>query len=723
MRINLFKRFKLKAIASALLMLSMLLMPVKGVLALDAPLQSLDINGVRIYTTVGGYNAGHGISGVTFDDVSKVLTLTNATLERIHASGDLDILLVGTNTVTATTDSSALLAMGGDITITGDSADLTISALDSASPAISIGDGGRLTIGDVGTVITVTVSQGFLVNCDDIYIVDGNTFNTPGGGDPPPPPATPTIISIGDTVVIDETADPQVLSNSGTGWTIEQNPYSGYQLDIDASLSPSIPHITFTGNGSMGIYPYNGDVTIQSNASGPYYESISIEGTILFGMGPDVGDLYLQGGIIAGGSIIGGDGDVFIGSELSKSWIGAIASDLILSFGSMTIHAESVGLSGVPTMPDPINLEVVVQQNAVLTVVSDDNGATNTASILVLGGGKVDITALNVGSFTPQAGYWAWTEFTGTDMENLDPFVVDCVEGTDLLNKYILTTGEGSFVLESTAKALFQLGFNYDDSDDSRVVNGTVNVIAANGFKFVSGGYYDFSIEEGTEVTIELVPNYGYQYVSGGINGVPTSPEPGRASYTFIMPANHVHISAIFEQNPDIIDLETSKISAASITMPVGEINGNAELLIDEASEFDTTGFVAAAGDFEVGSYLNLSLNELIYKGSTTDAWRTGITDLNSDSSVTLSLGDDLKGHAEYKVIRHHNGTITELDATYDPATGTLSFDTDGFSIYALAYNDPENPNTYDGVLGSVALGVSSLMGLIGIGFVTRKKK
>lgn len=563
------------------------------------------------------------------------------------------------------------------------------------------------------------------MNCEDTYIVDGNTYNVPAGGGPgDPPPGAPVTISIGDIVVIDETADPQVLSNSGLGWTIEQNPYSGYQLDIDASVSPTIPHISYTGNGSMGIYPFNGDVTIQSNPSGPLYESISIEGTVLFGMGPDVGDLYLEGGIIAGDGVMGGDGDVFIGSPTVKPDLGVLANELNLSFGNMTIYAGVTGIAGYgDLLPDPTYLSVTAQQNATLTVISDDNGATNTSSILVLGGGKVDITAFNVGTFTPRAGYWAWTEFTGTDMENLDPIVVDCVEGTDATNKYIMTTSEGTFSLESTAKALYQLGFNYDDSDDSRVVNGTVNVIAANGYKFVSGGFYDFSIEEGTEVTIELMPNYGYQYVSGGINGVPTSPEAGKASYTFIMPANHVHISAIFEKTNDVIDLETDKIKAASITMPAGELNGNAELLIDEASEFDTTGFVAAAGGFEIGSYLDLSLNELIYKGSTTDAWRTSLTDLNSDSSIILALGDELKGHAEYKVIRHHNGAIEELDAVYDAATGTLSFDTDGFSIYALAYSDPENPNTYDGVLGSVALGLSSLMGLVGIGFVTRKKK
>lgn len=62
-------------------------------LALDAPLQSIDINGTNVYNVFDGYNEGHGISGVSFDEESKVLILTNTVLQRIHASGDLDINL------------------------------------------------------------------------------------------------------------------------------------------------------------------------------------------------------------------------------------------------------------------------------------------------------------------------------------------------------------------------------------------------------------------------------------------------------------------------------------------------------------------------------------------------------------------------------------------------------------------------------------------------------
>lgn len=84
-----------------------------------------------------------------------------------------------------------------------------------------------------------------------------------------------------------------------------------------------------------------------------------------------------------------------------------------------------------------------------------------------------------------------------------------------------------------------------------------------------------------------------------------------------------------------------------------------------------------------------------------------------------------MKGHAEYKILRDHNGTIEEITATYDPATGTLSFTTDAYSIYALAFNDPENPNTYDPMGSYLALGAVSMIGLVGSGVAsgkTRKK-
>ena len=84
-------RFRSKSIISMLLTLIMIFIPIQTVSALDAPIQSLSINGTTIYTTGGGYNEAHGISGVTFNTDTKILTLTDTNLESISSSGDLDI--------------------------------------------------------------------------------------------------------------------------------------------------------------------------------------------------------------------------------------------------------------------------------------------------------------------------------------------------------------------------------------------------------------------------------------------------------------------------------------------------------------------------------------------------------------------------------------------------------------------------------------------------------
>lgn len=718
------KLARFRVFLSFLLLFSFLFAPLTPLFALDAPIQSLDVNGVNIFNTEGGYNAGHGITGISYHVDTHTLTMNNANVERISSSGDLDINIVGTNTITATTDSSALLAMGGDITITGDAATLTITALASNHPAITIGAGGRLTIGATGTAITVTVSQGILMNCEDTFIVEGNTFNTPiSEGPGGPPPGEPLQLAIGSITVIDETSDPQITSASGEGWSIEYSQYGGYQIDIDATVTPTLGHISGSGDGVISINALGGDVTINHNLGFSVYFDGNVE--VLFGLG-DVGNVYLSGGIFTEGMVIGGDGDVFIGTPEVLSQFGIGAKNVSLNYGNLTINTTGTALSyfNLLTPAEGEGMEIQSRQGANLIVQSSNNATERVNSATVFGGGLIDLTYMNqLGVFTPQSGYWEWAEFTGTEMENTEPTIVTCEAGTDETNRYSLTLTPTNFLLQSTSKVLHQLGFNYDDSDDSRVENGTVNVIAANGYKFVSGGFYDFTIEEGTEVTIELLPNYGYQYVSGGINGIPTFPDEGKASYTFTMPANHVHISAIFEKTSDIVNIDTTKVAGASFTMPANEINGNAELLVDDATVANQDAYNTALGGFKAGSYLDLSLNEVIYKGTSEDAWRTNITQLEQDTSVTLTLGNDLKGHAEYKIIRNHEGVIEKLDAVYDPSTGTITFNTDAYSTYVIAYNDPVNPKTFDGIVGSFALGLSSIIGLCGVQLYRKNRK
>ena len=59
------------------------------------------------------------------------------------------------------------------------------------------------------------------------------------------------------------------------------------------------------------------------------------------------------------------------------------------------------------------------------------------------------------------------------------------------------------------------------------------------------------------------------------------------------------------------------------------------------------------------------------------------------------------KGNREYAVIRRHmntaGGVVTELlPVTYNPSAGTLTFDTDQFSAYAIVYKEVNTGSTSD---------------------------
>lgn len=699
---------------SLMLISSYLFLPLSSIIALDAPIQSLDVNGVNIFNQGSGYNSSHGIEGISYDVDTHTLTMNNAAIERISSSGDLDINLVGTNSISAVTDSSALLAMGGDLTITGDLASLTISALAPNQPAITIGAGGRLTVGAAGTSITVTVMQGILMNCEDTFIVDGNTLSLPTPDGPGEPPlGNPLQIFVDGFLAIDEGSDPQVTSASGLGWSIEQGFMGIYQMNVDSGTS--VGYITGSGDGALSISSTDGSFTILENEDS---RSINMAGNVFILLGTEEGNINLVGGIYTEGEVLVRDGmNVSIGSLEVPSLSGISSSGVYVGTSDLSIYTSGTALQYFNETPlEGVGMIVESGQGHSLTVFSSNIATANVSIVRVSGGGTIDLSYnSSLGNFTPEASHWPWTDMTGTEEENPLPIIVPCEEGTDFINKYVMTSNEGNFLLESTAGTLYQLGWNIPDAPDSIVTNGTVRVIAANGYRFTSGGYTDYSIEAGSEVTIELLPDYGYQYVSGGLNGNQTAPDAGKASYTFTMPEGHLHLSAIFERSSDIVKLETNILKSASLVMPSDEINGNAELVIDEATGVQEEKFVNVAGGYEVDTFLDISLNEVIYKGSTDEVWRTNLTELEDNSAVTLSLSDELKGHAEYKVLRDHEGVVEVLDAVYNPSTGTLTFDTDSFSTYAIAFNDEANPNTYDNISIFVIIGLVSMLGISGI--------
>lgn len=80
------------------------------------------------------------------------------------------------------------------------------------------------------------------------------------------------------------------------------------------------------------------------------------------------------------------------------------------------------------------------------------------------------------------------------------------------------------------------------------------------------------------------------------------------------------------------------------------------------------------------------------------------LTELNEPVELTVVVPESLKtqkGNREYAVIRRHmntaGGVVTELlPVTYNPSAGTLTFDTDQFSAYAIVYKEVNTGSTSD---------------------------
>lgn len=93
-------------------------------------------------------------------------------------------------------------------------------------------------------------------------------------------------------------------------------------------------------------------------------------------------------------------------------------------------------------------------------------------------------------------------------------------------------------------------------------------------------------------------------------------------------------------------------------------------------------------GNNAIGQYLNLNLTLKILGRADRQ-----ITDLSAPMYIAITIPQNLVNHDSsiertYRIVRIHDGVATLIDGTYDAATNQFTFATDGFSTYALVYED-----------------------------------
>ena len=123
-------------------------------------------------------------------------------------------------------------------------------------------------------------------------------------------------------------------------------------------------------------------------------------------------------------------------------------------------------------------------------------------------------------------------------------------------------------------------------------------------------------------------------------------------------------------------------------------------LTVKEANVPDEvkTAMAQAAKDYTIGQYFDISLFKyMTVNGKQQDGAALHTTKNALPISVVVPdalVNTDSTVNRTYCIVRNHEGTITVLDAAFDAAGKTLTFKTDRFSIYAIAYKDTAVPSS-----------------------------
>ena len=149
---------------------------------------------------------------------------------------------------------------------------------------------------------------------------------------------------------------------------------------------------------------------------------------------------------------------------------------------------------------------------------------------------------------------------------------------------------------------------------------------------------------------------------------------------------------AMLVDSGDITADELAQIAdgaSVDIVLTVKEANVSAEI---------KTAMAKAAKGCTIGQYLDISLFKyMTVNGKQQD----GVALRTTKNALTISvavpdalINTNSAVNRTYCIVRRHDGAITVLDAAFDAASKTLTFKTNRFSIYAIAYKDTAVPSS-----------------------------
>lgn len=207
-------------------------------------------------------------------------------------------------------------------------------------------------------------------------------------------------------------------------------------------------------------------------------------------------------------------------------------------------------------------------------------------------------------------------------------------------------------------------------------------------------------VPAGARITMRVIPDYGYQVLNVNMADLVTNDE-GIGEFTFTVPGGAAYFVADVVKMDDEFETNSEKVSAGTINLGSDQTSlsrGTARLEVEDIELTDEnkekfTDIVFEDG-YDIKTYLDISLYNIIYKGTEEDAWSEQVKDLNEPATVTLQLEEGVDGNEVVIVHQKHDGTYEVIPTTYDPETNTITFTTSSFSNYAIASRTVATPDT-----------------------------
>ncbi|MBR3834391.1 MAG: hypothetical protein IKJ73_08730, partial [Lachnospiraceae bacterium] len=220
------------------------------------------------------------------------------------------------------------------------------------------------------------------------------------------------------------------------------------------------------------------------------------------------------------------------------------------------------------------------------------------------------------------------------------------------------------------------------------------------------------TVSDGSVIYLEIDEN-GNTTLASTRDGVKLPPYGATLTFAVVAKPGNMEIVDKTEENAcDTVLEEASDVLFEKLELSAAEVarieNGeNIQVWIEatdisaSVSQTDKNLIDSKKGNATIGMCLDIDLLKQIGSDSPVN-----ITETNGAMTITLKVPSSLMNSNSsvtrtYQMIRVHSGVATVIPCTYNAANQTISFETDQFSTYALAYVDQQNNTGSSGNTGT----------------------